>query len=508
MMEALDAESEIRRRTYWLTVTLAVVSVYFVCLLFWFTEGFTFFKFTLDDPYIHMKLAKNIGLGHYGFNLSQYSAPSSSILWPFFLAPFSTSSYFEFAPLIINIILSFVLIVLIFKTILDFQFSARNTSFLTLVIIAFVNLFGMTVNGLEHVLQMIAVVLIFREFSSILKDEKRSICGISLVLAFSICIRYEMLIFWAAIACFYLYKRQFKKTFFVSILPLLPAIAFSLYLKSLGLGYLPSSVVAKTAGDSNFFVNLCVTFYQNATSRQGLGLLVLTGVNVYLFRRTSKVCYANLLVILVPIALHLMVGKFGWFYRYEIYILLYTILIFLSLSSQIVFNKCAFFFSAVFLFWLCEPYIWSVQKLNQAARNIHYQQGITSQFAQKYLSGPIAVNDIGLVGLRYNDEVLDLWGLASQEALQARLNSSDFRWVSKLANARGVDVLLIYESWIQPPSQWKKVGEFVLLENNVVLGGDKVSVFSTEEKVESLREALRKFNSTIGSAPIQINILN
>jgi len=45
--------------------------------------------YTLDDPYIHMKMARNIWNGHYGINLHEYSAPSSSIIWPFLLAPFS-----------------------------------------------------------------------------------------------------------------------------------------------------------------------------------------------------------------------------------------------------------------------------------------------------------------------------------------------------------------------------------------------------------------------------------
>src|SRR5262249_7930106 len=43
--------------------------------------------YTLDDAYIHLALAEHISHGHYGINATEFSAPSSSIAWPFILAP-------------------------------------------------------------------------------------------------------------------------------------------------------------------------------------------------------------------------------------------------------------------------------------------------------------------------------------------------------------------------------------------------------------------------------------
>ena len=59
--------------------------------------------YTLDDPYIHLALAENIINGHYGVNTSEFSAPASSILWPFIIAPFSAFGYGEYFPLLLNI---------------------------------------------------------------------------------------------------------------------------------------------------------------------------------------------------------------------------------------------------------------------------------------------------------------------------------------------------------------------------------------------------------------------
>ncbi|HKL20996.1 MAG TPA: hypothetical protein VJ904_04275 [Tichowtungia sp.] len=47
------------------------------------------FTYSLDDAYIHLSLAEQIHHGHYGINAGEYSSPSSSVLCPFLLAPFS-----------------------------------------------------------------------------------------------------------------------------------------------------------------------------------------------------------------------------------------------------------------------------------------------------------------------------------------------------------------------------------------------------------------------------------
>ena len=55
-----------------------------------------FFTYTLDDPYIHLELAKNIFGGNHGINITEFSAPSSSIIFPFLLAPFSNFQFYLF----------------------------------------------------------------------------------------------------------------------------------------------------------------------------------------------------------------------------------------------------------------------------------------------------------------------------------------------------------------------------------------------------------------------------
>ena len=60
------------------------------------------FAFTLDDPYIHLALAKQLALGNYGINSGEFAAPASSILWPFLLIPATLTPLSEYLVVLIN----------------------------------------------------------------------------------------------------------------------------------------------------------------------------------------------------------------------------------------------------------------------------------------------------------------------------------------------------------------------------------------------------------------------
>jgi hypothetical protein len=62
------------------------------------------FTYTLDDPYIHLALAQSLAHGHYGINMGEASSPSSSILWPFLLAPFAGRPWGLYLPLGLNML--------------------------------------------------------------------------------------------------------------------------------------------------------------------------------------------------------------------------------------------------------------------------------------------------------------------------------------------------------------------------------------------------------------------
>src|SRR5262249_14612423 len=98
-------EVVMQRSALWIPVACLVVLPSAALLFLILLHDGGHFTYTLDDPYIHLALARNIAFGGYGINPGEPAAPSSSILWPFLLAPFARlPAIFELAPLLLNLL--------------------------------------------------------------------------------------------------------------------------------------------------------------------------------------------------------------------------------------------------------------------------------------------------------------------------------------------------------------------------------------------------------------------
>ncbi len=108
-----------------------------------------FLIYTLDDPYIHLTLASEISRGHYGINPGEYSAPSSSIIWPFILAPFASAGFYTALPLILNLLFALGTVAVFSRT-----YGPGNGLIVMVSIFAF-NLAGLVLTGMEHSIQVL-----------------------------------------------------------------------------------------------------------------------------------------------------------------------------------------------------------------------------------------------------------------------------------------------------------------------------------------------------------------
>ncbi len=117
------------------------------------------FTYTLDDPYIHLALARHIWIGTYGINLGEFSAPSSSILWPFLLTPFSLlGSYYEMVPLLFN-----ALCVVLTGFVISVMFIGLGrivSQLFALGLMLALNIYGLAFTGMEHSLQVLLVTFV------------------------------------------------------------------------------------------------------------------------------------------------------------------------------------------------------------------------------------------------------------------------------------------------------------------------------------------------------------
>ena len=105
-----------------------------------------------------------------------------------------------------------------------------------------------------------------------------------------------------------------------------------------------------------------------------------------------------------------------------------------------------------------------------------------SRFVKDFAKAPVAVNDLGYVSWNNDHYVLDLWGLASKEALETRRSNQEPGWAGSLADENDVRFAMIYDTWIGEalPASWAKLGELQTGVPNAFLGGSTVSFYARD----------------------------
>jgi hypothetical protein len=457
--------------------------------------------FTLDDAYIHLALAENIRHGHYGVNINEFSAPSSSILWPFLIAPFSHLSISAYIVLSINILLASGTVCVYWRILLppiSGQPDHKTINFFTLTLILIIisnNLIGLIYTGMEHSFQVFSVSLIFLGLIYEMENKKLTWWFIGATVI-SPLIRYECLALSLPATGFLFFRGYRAKSVTLVIFILGSLGCFSLFLLSLGLHPLPSSVLAKTpvlSSGGSFSVSysaLLVNLKEGLTRGFLLfiGLLMLVANVFFKGKKSEEKLLAG--TIGCSLILHLLFGNYGWYGRYEIYIWSVTLMALLYLNKKSFYgipNKMGFYKGAgililsVILF--CGPYIKIIVTTPLASNNTYEQQYQMHRFATDYYKKAVAVNDIGYVSYLNNNYVLDLWGLASIEALQHRFTNGNGDWISRLAEEKHVELAMIYKDFFKNiPDHWREIGELHLGKTKITPERSTVTFFALNDK--------------------------
>jgi hypothetical protein len=471
------ADRRVTLLLFFIPVTLLVLAVLAI-------NGGTL-MYTLDDPYIHIDLARRIFSGHYGINPNEYSAPSSSILWPFLLAPFTPlGQLMLWVPLLLNIGFSYLTFSLFNRVLQDVspgpRFFILGGWFLA------TNFYGLIFNGMEHCLQIylvtvIALGVLRKEFYG----EQVTNSGVYLAILLLPLVRYEGLAVSLPVLFYLLCKGERLKPIIWGV-ALVGAVAlFSLFLSSIGVGYLPSSVIAKsdTTGLSSIVMNAIGQF-------EKYGWIIVAMLVMCAFMPDRKLF---VMLLIGVTALHTLFGKNGWFGRYEIYWLTFLGVFFMHLcvthlkarTTAVIFGLLPLAFAQLVYTTLSTPL---------ASAAVYNQQYPMSQVAQR-LNAPVAVNDLGLVALNSRQYVLDLWGLGNLEALKLRKSENGPQWIRDLMDRKKVHYAFVYEEWFpEHPDNWIKVGELQMNVPKIATAFNHVAFYATDEtSAQTLREVMQAY---------------
>lgn len=513
----------VRRDWYPLIAGVLIVVGFELALILMTTHGS--FTYTLDDPYIHLALAENLArFGHYGLNIEEYSSPSSSILWPLLLAPTLVVGLGAYGPLILNVMFAIATVLVIHQIIGDAASSpirqTANVSWVWALLLFFaVNGFGIVFTGMEHSLHVLVTVSIMYFINRMqwaadkgiaLPAEGHGDALLAVCIVLSPLIRFEGL----AVSLFAVAMLiRFGKPHLAAISVVLVVVSLALYayaMSALGLPLLPSSVLVKSraAADAMAQTDIAGRLFA-AASRAAADafanlklpeaqfllattvVVVLQSVRAYIKRERVSSIYV--LGVVAVVSLHFAFGQFGWYARYQSYVCSFVICAALYVFSRLLSRhlhpetpvareRLAIYGAA--LGTCIALALGPQQNLTPfvttpiAAQNIYEQQRQMHEFAVHHWNAPVAVNDVGYVGFENDEYVLDLWGLASEEARQLILTNDPER-LRKLTDKHDVHLAMIYDELFPDvvPADWWKVAELNLSSKRITPAYERVSFY-------------------------------
>jgi hypothetical protein len=488
-----------------------------VCLCILYLNGGQFI-YTLDDPYIHLALAEQLAShGHYGVNPGEFASPSSSILWPFLLVPFYFTSLFHYAPLLLNSVFALMTACLLSRLIERMRLSPSlwlHCLTVQILMVGF-NIYGLVFNGMEHSLQLLLAVAAVSGVIDHYKQGKTP-PWLFLVLLLGPLVRYEFTAVSVAVLLLLGCRGELFKALGTLLFVFLCLGSFSFYLHSMTGDYLPNSVLVKLGVEQHSSNITAVVRHKIHKFMSLVGGRYYTGIAVIPAMLSILLIAKGLLgkrkdeqLALLAVAvfcLHGFFGRWGWFGRYEMYMLAVVVLLTIDMYQGAL---RSFFqsYPPTYAAGLClgvavlafPTSLITLGKTPSAAQNIYLQQYQMHRLVAEHYRGRVGVNDLGLVSLDNPNYVLDYGGLASRSARLLRL-TDDREWMARLAQEHRVGLVMIYESWFEGaiPAHWVKVGELHLDVKRITPSDSVVSFYATlESEVPELRRCLEALRPSL-----------
>ncbi|MDC1069095.1 hypothetical protein OAQ99_08040, partial [Candidatus Kapabacteria bacterium] len=294
--------------------------------IFFFYENASFgskFVYALDDPYIHLQIAKNLAeFGTFGINAGNFESASSSPIWNLLLYGiielFGNS---DKIPFFINLTLVFPVIYMINRILISIDFKGFRPVILTGISLS-ISIPSLVIIGMEHLLHILLVLVLLNQFLKFLDNKKISMIIVPILLVIGL-VRYESLFLTTLFPMVLFYKKDRLKSFIIFALPLLSILIFGVYSIQNGGYFLPNSLLIKSGFRYDSIFNLLYNFYTAISkiidSYSISNLIMLCLLVSYL---SLKKTFPTELIFLVSlIIIHALFASFGWLFRYEAYLI-------------------------------------------------------------------------------------------------------------------------------------------------------------------------------------------
>jgi hypothetical protein len=482
------------------------------------------FTYPLDDTYIHMSISRNLmAHGVWGVTPFEFTSTSSSILYTLLLAgSFKIFGVNLFIPLILNIVLAISLLLWLTHLLKD-TLPTWQLLILTMSMVIFVPLAGMSILGMEHVLQIgSCLFFMWYTYLMLIGNNPKTLAAYYLIAAVAVLTRYESLFLigltsgmWALIF------RKWKLALGLLFFGLLPVVLFGWYSVANGGFFLPNSILAKSQIGSSGIGGFMKLFSAKLLFNSLPAALLFFPITYWLLeplQKTSNIRHYPLhlcwLLFGTTLISHVAFANLGWMFRYEAYLIALAIfLIGLSyptlkktIANQSPWNISVFSVCCLFICFGIFSRFSIVYFTNRAIKNIHDQQWQMGTFVAKYFpESTLAIGDIGAVSyLNPRVKIMDLEGLASNEILlnKNKIDSNFLKAYSAKSKASfGLFYTHLYQGKI--PGSWELLGTW-MLPDNFVGAGAEVGIFAIDKSSrDTLLHALRLYDPNLPKSVIR-----
>lgn len=494
--------------------------------------------YLIDDPAIHLSLASTLAeSGTWGVNPGEFQSASSAPVWTVLLAlvvlvaPFAATA----APLVFNAAASVGLIAVLGA---DQRFlrPGRDRPLdgpaVAAIVVVVLMLPALTMLGMEHVLHMLLCVAVLVLLWPPSPQTDRRALAAYVLLGVATLVRFETVFLAIGIAVAALVVRtdgddqpflvRARRAAAASAAAGVPAVAFALFNRLMGQGWLPNSVLAKspvTSGDSTTSAALVDVLGRFTTDPMlaGLGIAVLVALIVG-WRRCRYQFVA--VALLVTIALHVGVAAIGWYDRYQGYLIALAVLVLLRVGAESplapevseaseaseagasdpprrVLRPAVLVLALLLLGATKAELTWNVPRGVADTYQQRYQAGV---FLDTYYpDDSIATGELGYISLLHDGPITDLYGLADFEVLEQRRAGGervDPDFWRELVAARDIEVVAMYPTtlFLDTPQEWILVGTWTLEHSVMTAYHEDFQFWATRpEAVDPLQQHLAEF---------------
>ncbi len=492
------------------------------------TTGGTF-VYLIDDPAIHLSMARTLAeSGTWGVVPGEFQSASSAPLWTLALslvyrvAPWGA----YYAPVVLNVVASIVLIVVLGQSQDVLRPSRRRPlDGLAVVVLVVAVLFlpALTLLGMEHVVHMALVVTIVTSLARCAHRKQPWPGWLPLVLlAAAALVRFETAFLAVGLAAATVIVRTpvpVRSRILRAGLLLgaagLPMVAFAAMNKLAGQGWLPNSVLAKgqVVSGSQTSSIAPLQILNRLTSDPLLAFLVVVSLVIVVVGWGRMAVTVSALAFAVTSLLHVTFADVGWFERYQGYLIAFGVAVLLLAGTEAgVADRLASrgrrsyrpALITMTVVLLCATKVALTWQVPIGVADTYEQRYQAARFLDRFYDDQsIATGELGYISLMHEGPVTDMFGLGDFDVLELRRSHDQQvppeEW-ERLARDRGFDVAAIYPMTLfwGAPDSWVFVGSWAMDRSTVTAFEREFQFWATSpEMVEPLRRQLLEFESEL-----------